>query len=57
MKVDIYLMETSQRIHFENAKNTYTKGPFYCVMVEDDNGERWVYKYPVTHLFNTRESY
>jgi predicted lactoylglutathione lyase len=57
MIVEIYLQETSQRIKFENAKNTYTKGPMYCVMVEDPDGKRWVYKYPVENMFNVRESY
>lgn len=56
MRVEIFLMETSQRIVFDNAINTYTKGPFYCVLVEDA-GVRAVYKYPVAHLFNTKESY
>lgn len=57
MKVEIYLKETSQRIKFENAVNTYTKGPLYCVLVQDDETTRWVYKYPVANIFNVRESY
>ena len=53
MKVEIYLKETSQRIIFEDAKNTYTKGDFYCVYTKDN----WVYKYPTANIFNVRESY
>jgi hypothetical protein len=53
MKVEIYLKETSQRITFEDAKNAYTKGPFYCVYTQDN----FVYKYPVANLFNVKESY
>lgn len=54
MKVQIYLMETSQRIEFKNATNTYTKGPFYCVYLKEENK---VYKYPVDHIFNVCEDY
>lgn len=54
MKVEIYLNETSQRIVYEHATNTYTKGPFYCVYLKDENT---VYKYPVDHIFNVKESY
>lgn len=54
MKVEIYLMETSQRIVFKNASNTYTKGPFFCVYLKDENK---VYKYPVAHIFNVAETY
>lgn len=54
MKVEIYLQETSQRIVFENATNTYTKGPLYCVYLKDENV---VYKYPVANLFNVKETY
>lgn len=54
MKVEIYLQETSQRIVFENATNTYTKGPLYCVYLKD---EGVVYKYPVSNLFNVKETY
>lgn len=54
MKVEIYLQETSQRITFENATNTYTKGPLYCVYLKDENT---VYKYPLSTIFNVKESY
>ena len=53
MKVEIYLKETLQRIEFEDAKNAYTKGDFYCVYTQDN----WVYKYPIANIFNVRESY
>lgn len=54
MKVQIYLKETSQRIEFENATNTYTKGPLFCVYLKEENK---VYKYPVDTIFNITESY
>lgn len=54
MKVEIYLQETSQRITFENATNTYTKGPMFCVYLKDENV---VYKYPVASIFNVKETY
>lgn len=54
MKVEIYLFETSQRIVFENATNTYTKGPLFCVYLKEENK---VYKYPLANIFNVAESY
>lgn len=54
MKVQIYLKETSQRIEFENATNTYTKGPLYCVYLREENK---VYKYPIDNIFNVTEEY
>lgn len=54
MRVEIFLMETSQRIVFENATNAYTKGPLYCVYLKEEN---LVYKYPVANLFNVKETY
>lgn len=46
MKIDISLIETSQVITHEDVKNTYTKGPFYCVCVGSV-----VYKYPVANIW------
>lgn len=51
MKVSVQLMETSQPIEHE-AKNTYIKGPFYCVLTNDK-----VYKYPVVGIFRVVEDY
>ena len=53
MKVEIYLQRTSQRIVFEDAKNTYQKGDMYCVYTKDE----FVYKYPMQTIFNVKESY
>ena len=53
MIIEIYLKETSQRITFEDVKNAYTKGPFYCVYTKDN----FVYKYPINNIFNIKESY
>ena len=50
--VKISLIETSQVIEHE-AKNTYTKGPFYCVYAEDGT----VYKYPVSNIWRIAEGY
>jgi hypothetical protein len=54
MKVQIYLQETSQRIEFENATNTYTKGPLFCVFLKEEGK---VYKYPISTIFNITETY
>ena len=53
MKVEIFLQKTSQRITFEDAKNTYEKGSFFCVFTSDNK----VYKYPISSIFNVKESY
>lgn len=51
-KVKISLIETSQVIEHD-AKNTYTKGPFYCVYADDG----YVYKYPVANIWRVVEEY
>jgi hypothetical protein len=52
IKVKISLQETSQVIE-HTAKNTYTKGPFFCVY--DDDG--LVHKYPVASIWRVTEEY
>ena len=52
MKVKISLIETSQVIEHD-AKNTYTKGPFFCVFAADGQ----VYKYPVANIWRVAEDY
>lgn len=52
MKVSISLIETSQVIIHEQVKNSYTKGPFYCVYEGDQ-----VYKYPVANIWRVTEEY
>lgn len=51
--VKISLTETSQIIEHK-AKNTYTKGPFFCVYDATDNQ---VYKYPVINIWRVSEGY
>jgi hypothetical protein len=61
IRVEIRLTETSQPIIFNAAHNTYEKGPFYCVFVKSNEGqirnEGVVYKCPIDHIFNVKESY
>lgn len=52
MKVDISLIETSQVVSHDNVKNTYTKGPLFCVYVDDT-----VYKYPIANIWRITEGY
>lgn len=54
MKVQVYLKETSQRIEFLDAENTYTKGPMFCVYLKKENK---TYKYPLANIFNVTEDY
>ena len=52
INVSIDLKETSQAVTYR-AKNTYTKGPFYCVQAE--NGK--VYKHPLDTIWRVAEDY
>lgn len=52
MKVEISLIETSQAVCHENVKNTYTKGPLFCVYVGNT-----VYKYPIANIWRITEDY
>ena len=52
MRVEVWLDETAQPIVFEHVKNTYTKGPLYCVY-----DGIFVHKFPVAHLFRVIEGY
>lgn len=54
MKVEIELKETSQKITYNDATNTYTKGPFYCVYQSENNK---VEKWPVSNIWRVSESY
>lgn len=52
ISVKISLIETSQVVEHE-AKNTYTKGPFFCVY--ETGGA--VYKYPIASIWRVSEQY
>lgn len=52
IKVAISLIETSQVVE-HSAKNTYTKGPFFCVYEETGK----VFKYPVRNIWRVTEEY
>jgi len=54
MKVRVTLYSQSQGIQFDKVENTYTKDGFYCVYIKEEN---LVYKYPMQHIFNVKESY
>lgn len=54
MRVSVHLKETSQVIEVsKNATNTYTKGGFYCILINND----LVHKYPIVNIFRVIESY
>ena len=52
LDIKIDLIETSQSIEFENAKNAYSKGPFYCVYIEGK-----VHKFPLANIWRVVETY
>jgi hypothetical protein len=47
------LKEQSQPIVYEEVKNTYTKGPFYCVYTANEES----HKFPVSDIFRVIEDY
>lgn len=51
--VDVHLYSQSTPIRIERVRNTYTKGPLYCVMLLDS---LVVYKFPVEHIFRITET-
>jgi len=52
-KISIQLKESSQPIE-HNFTNTYQKGSFYCVYVEEEDK---TYKYPIADIFRVVEDY
>lgn len=50
-KVEVHLYSQSEPILVECVRNTYTKGPLYCVLKTDGT----VDKFPVEHVFRIRE--
>lgn len=55
MRIEIHRNETSQPLIY-NAINAYTKGPMYCVLIEE--GDRLVtHKFPLCSLFRVIEDY
>ena len=51
LKLIVRLKTASQPIEFA-ATNTYEKGSFFCVQVDDI-----VVKYPIADIFSVREDY
>lgn len=54
MRVEISLRETSQKLVYPNAANTYQKGDLFCVFVESENV---VHKYPLCRIWRIEEEY
>lgn len=50
-KVQVHLYEQSEPVEFDSVRNTYTKGPLFCVMAPDGT----VYKFPIQHIFRVKE--
>lgn len=51
MSVLVHLTEQSQPVRCEGVRNTYTKGPMFCVLYESGT----VDKFPVASIFRIRE--
>ena len=50
--IKVWLKETAQHLVYENAKNTYQKGSFYCIYADEK-----VVKIPIDNIFKIEESY
>lgn len=53
IKVKIWYDETSQPVAYENVLNTYTKGPLYCLYLDDET----VTKVPLNKIWRVVEDY
>ena len=51
MKIQIRLQEESEGILYENVSTAYTKGPLYCIRLEDGSTE----KFPLVNIFSIKE--
>jgi len=51
VSVEVHLYSQSSPVVIDGVKNTYTKGPLYCVWTEAGP----VYKFPVKHIFRIKE--
>ena len=51
MTIEIWNQQSNVPVVRKNVRSTYTKGPLFCVMMEDGKVE----KYPVMHLFRVVE--
>lgn len=52
----VHMQEQSHPVVILNVLNCYTKGPLYCVLVEN-KGEKKVYKFPLCNIFRITEPY
>lgn len=52
IRVEVELKETSQRIVFEDAVNTYTKGPLFVVYADGK-----AVKFPLANIWRVTENY
>lgn len=51
MRVEVHLYTQSNPVVIEGARNAYTKGPLYCVLMSDGT----TYKFPIKHIFRIKE--
>lgn len=53
--VYIHLYTQSEPIILEHVRNTYTKGPLFCVMLDALFHQQEVHKFPLEHIFRIKE--
>lgn len=52
MKVGLTLKDTSKTLWFDEVSNTYEKGSFYCIYINEK-----VNKFPINDIFSIIEDY
>jgi hypothetical protein len=57
MTIEIQRNESSQPHVYENVINAYTKGPLYCVLFVNKEGNRVTHKFPLCTVFRIIEDY
>lgn len=52
LRIKVHMKDQSMPVEHMSVKNTYVKGPFYCVYCHDE----MVYKYPVENIWRVTET-
>ena len=52
MEVHIIFKDATAEKIFTNVCNIYTKAEMLVVCEKDDNGDKWLWKYPLMNIFS-----
>lgn len=57
MRIEVQRENSSEAIVYEQVINAYVKGPFYCILFTNSQGNRVTHKFPWMQLFRVIEDY